>query len=115
MTIKDSIKKGTLEMLLLELLAKEKELYGYQMVQIIDEQSNGILTVLEGSIYLALHKLEEKGYIASEKRQISKRMQRVYYSIKPEGIEYLEYIKKEYFSVNNAIQQILNYIPKSSE
>lgn len=96
-------------MLLLDLLNKEGELYGYQMVQMIEQRSKGTLKVPEGSMYPTLYKLLEKGYIYSEKRQVGKRMKRVYYKILPEGVSYLELLKQEYFEVNKAIQDILNY------
>lgn len=109
MAIKDNMKKGSIEMLLLDLLNKEEELYGYQMVQMIEQRSKGALKVPEGSMYPTLYKLLEKGYIGSEKRKVGKRMERIYYKILPEGVSYLELLKQEYYEVNKAIQNILNY------
>lgn len=115
MAIKDNMKKGSIEMLLLDLLSKEEELYGYQMVQMIVQRSKGGLNVPEGSMYPTLYKLVEKGYICSEKRQVGKRMERVYYKILPEGVSYLELLKQEYFEVNQAIQDVLNYKQEGGE
>lgn len=109
------MKKGSIEMLLLDLLSKEEELYGYQMVQMIEQRSKGTLKVPEGSMYPTLYKLLEKGYIGSEKRKVGKRMERIYYKILPEGVFYLELLKQEYFEMNRAIQDVLNYKQEREE
>ncbi len=64
MYIKDNFKKGSVEMLLLSLLA-EQDLYGYQMTQLITERGGGYIKVPEGSMYPTLYKLEDRKYANS--------------------------------------------------
>lgn len=111
MTIKDTLKKGSVEMILLELLAKEGDLYGYQMTQMVSTLTDDYLNIPEGSMYPTLYKLEDNGYISSKKIKVGKRMTRVYYHIENSGIVYLETIRKEFYAVHDAIHKILSYKP----
>lgn len=106
MKIRDSLKKGTVEMLLLTLL-KEEDMYGYQLSQLIKEKSDNEVSFPEGSLYPALYKLSEEKYITSYEKQIGKRLKRVYYHIEGKGVEYQEHIVNEYISLHEGIQKIL--------
>lgn len=59
MTIKDTFKKGYVELLILKLLS-DADLYGYEMTQLIVERGDGYIKVPEGSLYPTLYKLEDK-------------------------------------------------------
>lgn len=76
--------KGTLAAIILNLLAEEGKMYGYQMTQRIKELSYEKILVKEGSLYPALHKLEADGAIAVETVHIGKRVRR-YYQLTPSG------------------------------
>ena len=108
MDIKNNFKKGSVEMLLLSLLS-EQDLYGYQMTQLIIERGNGYITVPEGSLYPTLYKLEDKHYISSYKKQVGKRLKRIYYHIEDEGRDYLEELISEYYAVNDCITRIIQH------
>jgi len=57
--------QGTLDMLILKTLTIGR-LHGYAIVQRIQQVSNDVLQIEEGSLYPALHRMEQKGWIASE-------------------------------------------------
>ena len=57
--------QGTLEMLILKSLSSGS-LHGYDVVTRIRQMSDDVLTVQEGSLYPALHRMEERGLIESE-------------------------------------------------
>jgi len=57
--------QGTLDMMVLRTLALEP-LHGYAIARRIRQVSGDVLNVEEGSLYPALYRLEERGYIASE-------------------------------------------------
>ncbi len=114
MTNRDNFKKGSVEMLLLHLLQIE-DLYGYQLSQLICKHSNGILTVPEGSLYPTLYRLLEKGYITDYKKQIGKRLTRVYYHLEPQGEKYLSELLDNYVRVNEGIQLLLSYNGEEGE
>lgn len=95
-------------MLLLHLL-QEDDLYGYQLSQLVKQRSNGILTIPEGSMYPTLYRLLEKGCITDYKKQVGKRLTRVYYHLEPEGKKYLTELLNNYYTINEGIQLLLNY------
>ncbi len=76
--------KGTLSVLILKLLKEHKKMYGYQITQMLKEQSNGELMVKEGSLYPALFKLKDDELVETEEEMIGKRVRR-YYRLTPKG------------------------------
>lgn len=106
--IRNGFKKGFVEMLVLHLLS-QKEMYGYELSQIIKETSNDILIIPEGSLYPALYKLEDKGYVKEDRRLIGKRRQRSYYIIQPAGVERLQMLLSEYRNVQNGLEAVLQF------
>ena len=57
--------KGTLQNIILKLLAQEVKMYGYQMTQRAKDLTKGELEMTEGALYPLLHKLEDDGLITS--------------------------------------------------
>lgn len=108
MANRDNFKKGSVEMLLLFLL-QEGDLYGYQLSQLIKQRSEGIIIVPEGSMYPTLYRLLEKGCITDYKKQVGKRLIRVYYHLEQEGIKYLQGLLDDYFKINKGIQLLLDF------
>lgn len=102
----NNFKKGATALVILSLL-QNKDMYGYQIAQVMKEKSGGDYSVPEGSLYPALYKLIEQGYISDEKRQVGKRLTRVYYHIEEPGREYLKQLKADYYTIKNAIERIL--------
>lgn len=111
---RDNFKKGSVEMLLLHLL-QEDDLYGYQLSQLIQERSLGILSIPEGSLYPTLYRLLDKGYITDYKKQVGKRQIRVYYHLEPRGQEYLSELTADYYNVNKGIELLLNFNHKGGD
>jgi PadR family transcriptional regulator, regulatory protein PadR len=58
--------QGTLDLLVLKTLSDTRSLHGYGIVQHIQRASDDLLRVEEGSLYPALHRMEQHGWIASE-------------------------------------------------
>jgi PadR family transcriptional regulator PadR len=108
MKSRDNFKKGSVEMLILQLLL-EKDSYGYEISQSIKERSNQIIIIPEGSLYPTLYKMTEKGLISDYKKQIGKRLTRIYYHIESNGKAYLEQLIKDYYEVNSGIQAVLKF------
>ncbi len=70
--------KGTLQNIILKLLAQEVKMYGYQMTQRAKELTKGELEMTEGALYPLLHKLEDDGLITSEIQNINGRDRKYY-------------------------------------
>ena len=81
---KNSLYKGTLQNIILKLLAKEVKMYGYQITQRAKELTQGELEMTEGALYPLLHKLEAEGMITSEIQKINGR-DRKYYLLTDKG------------------------------
>ena len=71
-------RKDTSTLCILALLKHAEELYGYELMQQLSRYTEGSIAMPEGTLYPILYRLEEQGCVVSEKRQIGKRMQRVY-------------------------------------
>lgn len=114
MAIRDSMKKGTAELVVLHLLRNSRK-YGYQIAQEIAARSNGLFTLQEGSLYPTLYRLEKNGYVAS-KTEFSPNQQRIrkYYSITEAGKAYFLEIREEYRQISEGIEKILqNDVPNT--
>lgn len=98
--------RGVASLVLLSLL-KQEDMYGYQLVQEMERQSLGALSMQEGALYPVLYKLQDAGYISAEKVLVGKRMARVYYHLEPEGLAYLERLNADYRAVVNGVLRIV--------
>ncbi|TDB63824.1 PadR family transcriptional regulator [Arundinibacter roseus] len=76
--------KGSLTTVILKLLEENGRMYGYEMTQKVKELTANEVTINEGALYPALHKLEADGLLTVEVVPAGNRM-RKYYSITPKG------------------------------
>ncbi len=81
---KNALYKGTLQNIILKLLAKEVKMYGYQLTQRVKELTAGELEMTEGALYPLLHKLESDDIIYSEMQNVNGR-DRKYYLLTEKG------------------------------
>ncbi|MBS1802834.1 MAG: PadR family transcriptional regulator [Acidobacteria bacterium] len=97
--------KGTLPTLILEVLAEESS-HGYRIAQKIKQSSDGLLDFKEGTLYPALHKLENEGSVESFEGVESGRTRR-YYRITPAGLKVLRDDRAEWQQLSRAVSMIL--------
>lgn len=101
------LKKGVLEILVLELLSKEK-MYGYQLIQKLQEHSHKMFTLKEGTLYPILYRLEDDGMVISEWSIPSgKEVSKKYYMITERGMSLLTELKDLWRSFSNEVSKIL--------
>ncbi len=81
--------KGTLDMLILKTLNSGPH-HGYGIAQRIQVVSDNVLTVEEGSLYPALYRLQERGWIESEWGQSENNRRAKFYSLTRRGRKQLE-------------------------
>jgi len=86
---KTELLQGTLDMLILKTLARES-MHGWAIAQRIHELSDDVLTVEEGSLYPALYRMEERGWIDSEWGQSENNRRAKYYKLTRAGRKQLE-------------------------
>ena len=97
--------KGTLPTLILEAVAQEPS-HGYRIAQRIKERSQAVLDFKEGTLYPALHKLENEGLVESYDG-VEKGRPRRYYRITKEGHAALDKDRAEWRELSRAVTMIL--------
>lgn len=95
--LEKQLKKGVLNIVILKMI-NEKDMYGYEMIEIIDEKSNGYFKLKEGSLYPVLYRLEDEGLIESywNKEPYKRTVPRKYYKITKKGIAVLKVYAEEW-------------------
>lgn len=93
---------------ILSLLAENKEMYGYELVKAMDERSEGMFSLPEGTIYPVLYRLEEQGLVQQRAVRVGKRMNRYYYSLTDAGRVFYEALLREYKAVQKGVELILS-------
>src|SRR6185295_13004770 len=96
---------GVPELVVLELLSRWP-MYGYELVQAIKHQSAGALEFGEGCIYPLLHKLEERGDLASRRIDVGGRS-RVVYRVTPKGTKQRAASMAQWSEVVGAVSRIV--------
>jgi PadR family transcriptional regulator PadR len=100
--------QGSLNLLILRTLANEP-MHGYAITSRIQQVSDDVLQVEEGSLYPALHRLEQDGIISSEWK-ISETNRRVrFYTLTPRGRKQLGAESQEWEKINAAIAKVLRF------
>ncbi len=104
---REEIPPGTLEMLILKTLARNKPMHGFAIAEFILETSSGVLQVEEGSLYPALQRMLLKDWIAGDWSKTEENRRARYYSLTPEGRKQLAREVARYGRVSQAIAAIL--------
>ncbi|GAB4029970.1 PadR family transcriptional regulator [Spirosoma jeollabukense] len=78
--------RGTLKTIVLQLLAQQGRMYGYEITQAVEDRTGGELTLTFGALYPVLHKLEDEGLLITESQEVDGRL-RKYYRLTPTGSE----------------------------
>lgn len=97
---------GSTTMLVLALL-KDKEMYGYQIIEELERRSNNVFQMKEGTLYPILHTLEKDKFVTSKEREASNGRTRRYYHITTQGLKALEEKKAEWSVYSSAVTAIL--------
>ena len=98
--------QGTLDLLLLKILALEP-LHGWAISQRLKQVSGEVLQVSDGSLYPALHKLEQEGWIESEWRASENNRRAKFYSLTRLGRRQLERETANWDRLSSAISHVI--------
>src|SRR5450755_1626382 len=88
--------QGSLDLLVLKTLAQRGELHGYGIVLHIQRASDDLLRVEEGSLYPALHRMEQTGWIAAEWALTETGRRAKYYKLMAAGRKQLEQAEESF-------------------
>ena len=97
---------GTLDLLLLKILALQP-LHGWAIGQRLRSMSGDVLQVSEGSLYPALHKLEQEGWIQAEWKQTENNRRAKFYALTRLGKKQLETETANWERLSAAISQVI--------
>lgn len=89
MTLEREWMRGAAPMAVLTLLAR-REMYGYELVEALERDSDGLLAMGQSTVYPLLYNLEGKGHIESVARTAANGRKRKYYKATAAGLRWLE-------------------------
>jgi PadR family transcriptional regulator PadR len=103
---KAELLQGTLDLLILKTLAAGA-MHGYAIAQRIQQRSEDVLVVEEGSLYPCLYRMEEKGWISAEWGKSENNRRAKYYELTRAGRKQLEEETATWERVHRAISLVL--------
>jgi len=101
--------QGSLDLLVLKTLSQVRELHGYGIVLHIQRASDELLRVEEGSLYPALHRMEQSGWISSEWAMTETNRKAKYYKLTASGRKQLQEAEMSFEQLVKGIRAILRY------
>ncbi len=105
--VRTEIPPGTLYMLILKSLARLGPMHGYGVAQYIQQTSEDVLQVEEGSLYPALQRMLVKGWVSAEWAQTENNRRARYYRLTRAGREQLSRELSEFQRVVQAITRVI--------
>jgi PadR family transcriptional regulator PadR len=101
--------QGTLDLLVLKTLASRGPMHGYGITVHIEQVSEDILRLEEGSLYPALHRMTQSGWLYSEWGTSENNRRARYYSITAAGRKQLADEEKNWASLTGAVARVLQF------
>src|SRR5713101_5845269 len=105
--MRDEIPPGTLYMLILKTLARGGEMHGFEIADSIQQISDEVLQVEEGSLYPALQRMLIQGWLTAEWGRTAGNRRARYYRLTASGRKHLDREMRDYERVAQAIARIL--------
>jgi PadR family transcriptional regulator PadR len=106
---RNDILQGTLALLVLQTLAARGPLHGYAITGAIERSSAELLRVEEGSLYPALHRMEQQGWLKSEWGITDKNREARFYEITRAGRAQLARERKSWARLSEGVRRVLRY------
>src|SRR5271168_4348210 len=103
---KSELLRGTLDMLVLKIVALGPN-HGYAIAQRLRQISREFFTVHQGSLYPALHRLEDRGWLSAEWRDTDTGREAKFYALTPKGRKRLEIEIVDWEQLSSAVALIL--------
>jgi transcriptional regulator len=101
--------QGALDLLILKTLSQLGAMHGYGIAVHIEEVSDALLTVEEGSLYPALHRMEQSGWLRAEWAVTESSRKAKFYSLTTAGKKQLAVREKNWEQVVKGVQAILRF------
>ena len=101
------MKKGSLDMLVLKLLARDEK-YGYQLISELRERTDGAIALKEGTLYPVLYRLQDGGFVSSRvSARTSAEPARKYYAITDQGRRAMDEMYEVWSELERHVKSIM--------
>ena len=107
---RSDIPPGTLYMLILKTLARRGPTHGYGIAQHIQQVSEDVLQVEEGSLYPALQRMLVKGWVVAEWKHSENNRRARFYKLTPDGRKQLAHELRQFGHVMGAIARVIEAV-----
>jgi PadR family transcriptional regulator PadR len=102
--------QGSLDLLVLKILSRRPRLHGYAIMSAITDGSDDVLRAEEGSLYPALHRMEEAGWIHAEWVVKDTGRRARIYELTPAGKKQLTAEESRWTAVTSAVNRVLRTV-----
>ena len=109
-TSKNDILQGTLTLLVLKTRASSRRMHGYAITTHVQRVSADLLRVEEGSLYPALHRMEQQGWLKSEWGVTEKNREARFYSLTAKGRRQLAAEEESWARFTEGVGRVLRYV-----
>jgi len=106
---RNDVLQGTLDMLVLRTLSASGPLHGYAITSHIKRVSAELLRVEEGSLYPALHRMEQEGWLRASWGTTDKNREARFYDITAKGKRQLEAERESWSRLTEGVSRVLRY------
>lgn len=107
---KNDVLQGTLALLVLETLATAGPLHGYAITARIQRASAELLRVEEGSLYPALHRMEQDGWLRSKWGLTDKNREARFYALTAKGRKQLARERESWAKLTEGVNRVLRFV-----
>ena len=107
---RNDVLQGTLDLLILKTLWSRAPLHGYGITNHIQQVTESVLRVEEGSLYPALHRLDQEGLIESEWRISETNRRARYYRLTTKGRKHLRTEEARWAELTGAVTRVLQFV-----
>lgn len=106
---KNDILHGTLALLVLKTLAAQGRMHGYAITGHIQRTSGELLRVEEGSLYPALHRMEQDGWVRADWGTTEKNRQARFYVLTPVGEQQLAQEQESWNRLTDGVERVMRF------
>ncbi|HEX4536824.1 MAG TPA: PadR family transcriptional regulator [Candidatus Acidoferrum sp.] len=111
---KSDLPQGTLDLLILKVIALGP-VHGYAIAQRLEQVSRGVVQVPEGSLYPALHRLENRGLLAADWKETETGREAKFYRLTRKGSQQLKTEAADWQRLIDAISLILGMADRGAQ
>lgn len=101
--------KGSADLIVLQVLDKHGESYGYQLIERIGQESKNLFAFKEGTLYPLLYKMERDGLVTSQRKLAVSGKERRYYRITDAGKAQLASKSEEFRGFLQGLQSVFDW------